>query len=193
MFSLSMIPLIIFVELEAGTLGVNWLLWLLSLFLMNFACGGIGDILSIASKDIDQAINNSSLPVIPSVLVSGFYMGFQDLNIVIKVISYLSVYRFAYQASLLIFFPQEDTSYYKSICTARLGNCFSSSCATRIPSTSPAIDVCDPYNVTVFPEDSIYYNWAIMVLQGIVFKTIASICLVHRFSGFKTKKVDVQV
>ena len=75
-YSLSLVPLIIFVEVEAGTLGVNWFLWLITLYLTNFAGGGVGDIVSIFSDNIDQALSNANLPIVPSLLVSGYYIGY---------------------------------------------------------------------------------------------------------------------
>ena len=72
-----------------------------------------------------------------------------------------------------------------------MGNCFDSSCATPIPATSSLADACDPYKITVFPEDNIIYNWLILILLGIVYRLIASVILVYRFSRFNISKATL--
>ena len=93
----------------------------------------------------------------------------------------------------MIIFPLGDTQYYKDVCRVRPEGCYSSDCAVKVDSESAISDACDPYYVTTFLETSVWYNWAVLVAQGILFRVVTAIILKIKLSNFRIKKEKIIV
>ena len=95
-YMILVFPVMIFVDLDFGDFYLNFFPFTFTLYLTCFSGSGIGDIFSLTTKDIDEAVQLSALPVAPATLLSGYYIGFFDVNIFLKILSYLSTFKFGY-------------------------------------------------------------------------------------------------
>jgi ABC-type multidrug transport system ATPase subunit len=145
----------------------------------RFAAGGIGDLLSLVFKKIE--IINQSFPifVIPLFLVSGFVAQVKTIVIYMVVYSYLSPFRFAFQATMQIEFTSDVVDDYIRNCRVLKPNCpdkNSDACYinySTMPPSFPRIKECNPLTNYDFYEDKYLWNLLILIAQGIFFRIFA--------------------
>ena len=90
--------------------------WLVVVLCCRFAGSGLCDLLCLVLKKIEVVNQAYSLVVIPFILVSGFVANIKTVAVYMKVYSYLSCFRFGFQAAAEIEFAAEVTHIYKSRC-----------------------------------------------------------------------------
>lgn len=186
-----MIPITFLVDVDGGTAKVNFLIHGVTFYLAGFSGGGLGEILSVLSSSVSEATSAATFIVVPISLLSGYFVGFFDLNIAYQILSYLSPYKYGFQAAVSTEWSDSDTTNLRSICKVRVGDCTDFDCATPIPTTSALNDACNPYfNAGDYYENHFTYNWILLIVVGILFRFIAAGILWWRFSPGQMKKVD---
>jgi hypothetical protein len=147
----------------------------LKYFIVYFACylsgSGYADILSIAIRDVTTVNQAIPLLVLPLFIVAGFTVIVKKLNWVLRMFSYISTFRFAFQAGAIIDFDEEEQQRYINSCFVRPPGCSSSSCAEQMLG-NPA---CNPGKLLDFYEDDYWTNVIILFIHAIVFRIIAAI------------------
>lgn len=108
---------------------------------------------------------------VPLLMASGFMARVKDMVFYLIGYSYLSFFRFSFQAGIYIEFDNARVDKFQTLCKIRPIGCFEDSCAI----TSPNNAVCNPFSIYDFYEDSYWWNILFLLLLAVVFRVISSI------------------
>ena len=138
------------------------------------AASGFGDILSYSIQNIELINQLLPIVVVPYFLLSGFTVKVKDTAFYLFYYSYLSFFRFAYQAGIYIEFGDNEQQEYLAACRIKPEGCDEASCAVPMPGNV----ACDPFAVNDFPETNFWVNIGILYFQALLFRLIACIIFV---------------
>ena len=93
----------------------------------------------------------------------------KDLLYPLFIFSYISFFRFSFQAAFYVEFDQKVVGDYLDYCTIRPPGCFSDDCANSRPNDRN----CNPFNNANFVEKGYWINIVILIVQGLVYRVIA--------------------
>ena len=140
----------------------------LILYVEYFAASGFGDILSVALRDIGLVNQAFPLFVVPMFVVSGFLGVIKDAVFYLYWFSFVSFFRFGFQAGIYIEFDEETERRYKEVCTIIKPNCVEN-CVVK----SPNAPQCDPFRTLDFNEEGFWRNTIILAALGVGYRIIA--------------------
>lgn len=141
---------------------------------MYLAASGFGDILSISIRDAQIVIQASPLLVVPLFMLSGFLAVVKDMVFYLFGLSYISFFKFAFQAGAYIEFDDETRQRYIDNCAVRPPGCAESSCTIK----GMKIPNCDPRETLNFIEEGYLLNLLILVGLAVLFRIISLIIFV---------------
>lgn len=128
------------------------------LFFMTYiTAAGFGDILSISIRKIEVIMQTFPLFVVPLFMVSGFIAEVKSMVFYLIGFSYLSFFKFSFQAGIHIEFYQARAEEFQSAC----------------PNTNN--DYCNPFSVYDFYEDTYWLNILFLLIQSVFFRIISSV------------------
>ena len=139
--------------------------------LCYFSASGFGDILAFTIQDIAKI--NQLIPVvaIPFFMLAGVFAKVRDLVFYLLAYSYLSFFRFGYQAGILIEFGDGEREVYLNTCKIRPPGCFENSCIESVPGNQS----CDPFTNNDFIETNFYTNLTYLVAQAVFYRLVAAV------------------
>lgn len=144
----------------------------------KIAAGGMGDLLSLWLKNIEMVNTTFPMTAIPLLLLSGFTANIKTIAWHMKVYSYLSFFRFAFQGIIEIEFEDEVNQRWIDNCRLMKPNCFnkeSPDCYINFRDF-PGMQrppACNPRTYFDFYETKYGYNLLILMAQAIVFRLLA--------------------
>lgn len=147
-----------------------WKYYLL-FFIAYVTSSGFGDILSIAIRKIELIMQTFPLFVVPLFMVSGLIANVKSMVFYLIGYSYLSFFKFAFQAGILIEFDDTRAQEFQNACMVRPSGCSSDSCAI-IPSDKT---ICNPFSVYDFYEDTYWMNIMFLLILAVIFRVISSL------------------
>jgi len=167
--------------------------WVMLFFVIRFAAGGLGDMLSLVLLRIEVVNQSFSLLVIPMMLVSGFIANIKSVIGYMIVYSYISPFRFGFQGAVEIEFTDDVIADYIRNCRI-----FNSECGDKsnpkcyfdfagMPDSVKRPDVCNPrYNLD-FYENAYMWDILILIAIGIFFRIFAVIAAFYFARETNTK------
>jgi hypothetical protein len=142
----------------------------ITFFMTYIAASGFGDILSIGIRDVTLINQAFPLVAVPLFMVSGFLGTVKEMVFYLVGFSYLSFFKFSFQAGVLIEFDDDRVAEFLNECTIRPTGCFDSSCSISTPG-NPA---CNPLSNYDFIEDEFWLNIMYLGIHAIGFRIIAA-------------------
>jgi len=158
-----------FLDLNTGD---NWSLvpmWYLIVVLVYISAMGIGDLISVLLRDIQLANQMFPIFVVPLFLSSGFIGVAKDFTFYLFYYSYISPFRFGFQAAALNQYRNSRREYYMEVCNVRPDGCFSKDCAIKMDNFAG----CDPFNYLDFVETNIWTNIIVLIIQIIFYRLLS--------------------
>lgn len=145
------------------------------LFVTRVSAQGLGDLMSLAIKNIE--IINSMVPVIvvPLFLVCGFLAQVKTIPWHMRIFSYLSFFRFGFQGLVTIQFQDGEKQKYIDACAID---------GTKIPNIQ---GICNPDTIFDFYETSLWLNIVILLILAVLYR-VGAILAIFAFA----KKVHLK-
>lgn len=140
-------------------------------FCVYLAASGFGDILSISIRKIEIVTQAFPLLVVPLFMASGLLAVVKDMVFYMVGLSYISFFKFGFQAGAYIEFDDSTRQSYIDNCIVRPSGCYSSSCAIK----GKTLPVCDPRQTLDFYEDGFMINIYFLLGQAVIYRIIALI------------------
>jgi len=153
--------------------GENWSfvpMWYFILVIVYTAAMGIGDFVSVLLRDIQLANQMFPVFVVPLFLSSGFVGVAKDFVFYLFYYSYISPFRFGFQAASLKQYDNGWREYFMEVCNVRPDGCYSKDCAIKMDN----FPGCDPFNYLDFVETNVWTNVLILSLQIIFFRLLSA-------------------
>lgn len=141
------------------------------IFATYFTGAGFGDVLSIIFRKIQIIVAMFPVFIAPFFMISGFISNVKDMVFYLIGYSYLSIFRFGFQAGILIEFDTARAQEFATTCKVMPDGCSNDSCAIQLTNNSS----CDPFSIYDFYEDTYWWNIAFIFLQAIIYKIISAI------------------
>ena len=145
--------------------------YFITCFLCNVSASGFGDIMAYSIQSIQLCIELFTVVAVPFYLLSGILARLKDVVFYLLAYSYLSFFRFGYQAGIYIEFGEEERQQYLAACRLRPPGCFEDECAVAIPGNI----ACDPFAVNDFYETDFAINLVYLAAQAVIFRVAAAI------------------
>jgi ABC-type multidrug transport system ATPase subunit len=160
--------------------------YVITFTLVKLSAGGMGDALALIFKNI--AIVNQTFPatVVPLFLLSGFAAKIKSIVIYMIIYSYLSFFRFGFQAILDIEFTNDVRASIIQNCRILKKNCNDKEnplCYNNfaaLPAFVQRPPPCNPRTYYDFYETEWYHELLILIAQSIFFRIIC-IIVVYKF------------
>ena len=189
---LLMINWVINIKHDSFVTFVNYIVIFMS---CRFAGMGLGDLLALSLRKIEVINQSFSVLVVPLFLVSGFVANVKSIVIYMIVYSYVSFFRFSFQAGVEIEFDEETSAEYIKGCRLQLNDCRdvdNPKCyktGAELYGANLANSPCNPRANYDFYEKKLLYDILILLAQGIFFRIFAMIALA-KFASEKNLKND---
>ena len=151
--------------------------YLLTLFTAYSAGVGFGDVLTLIARDRSKVNQLLITTVTPFLLTSGMVVVVSTLPKPLFWLSYINLFRFAYQACFYIEFDDQVAEDYLRFCRVRAPGCYSSDCTIA----KPGLPACSPFIIADFVEKDFWVNIYYLLLQVAVFR-VFSVWLFYRWS-----------
>ena len=169
-FILSLVYLLSFwfvIDISRGT--EEFFQWFFICFFSHLAGSGVGDILAFYYQNLTLSTLTYPVVCLVCMMLSGLMARIKDLVFYLYALSYLSFWRFGYQAAIYVEFGDGQREDYIAACMVRPNSCFESGCSVPNPG-NPA---CDVFTINDFPEKSYAASLFILVLQIFLFRIVA--------------------
>lgn len=154
-------------------------------FSVYLSSSGFGDILSLKIRKVSLMIQFLPIVILPLFMFSGFLAVVKEMALPLVMISYLSYFKFAFQAGSYIEFDSETRDYYLLNCRIRKRDCFEDDNSCYIE--YEGLKVCDPWENLNFIEKSYLTNILFLVGQAVVFRIISMVIFSRYTRDFRVK------
>ncbi len=154
-----------------------YLKWMIMFLCVRFSASGVGDVGILIFKNIATFNQGFTIMVIPLFLVSGFIANVKTIAIYMIVYSYLSFFRFGFQAGVQIAFDDGQIEHFRRSCRllTRCGDTDNPDCYAffgNLPDDKQP-QQCNPLTNYDFYEKKYVYDILILIAQGLLLKLIA--------------------
>jgi len=177
----------IFLDINTGD---NWSFvpeWMLTLVLTYIAAMGIGDVLSVALRNVQLAMQLFPIFVAPLFLTSGFVAVVKNMVFYLFLYSYISPFRFGFQSTCLKQYEGGLREHFLEVCTIRPNGCFDKSCAIKQPGNI----ACDPFNSLDFVETSYWLNIGILCIQILAYRLLSAFIFTKLVKDVPMKESEI--
>lgn len=169
--------------------GINsFFMFYLLLMVQYWAASGFGDILAVVFQNLEKISLAVPLAVMPMFMLSGVSVVVKDTAFYLYYYSFLSFFRFGFQAGAYLQFDESERKKYLRECTYLTPICpeGKSPCIVRMPGEK----LCDPYETLDFSEHGFWLNLIILAWLGLLYRYLAFMIFFMKTRKGKIKRID---
>lgn len=155
----------------------------------KFSANGLGDLLSVSIRNLEMVNEVQPLTLVPLFVLNGFTAQTKIIGWHMRIISYLSFFRFAFQGTMVVEFDDETLLEYRQACRLPVlcSDTKNDECFLKVPISNPLNNSCDASVLYDFYENSLWSNIVILIGLAIFYRFFAAIAIVRYAKESNTK------
>ena len=161
------------------------------IYVINMACyfasSGYGTLISMMFSSVEMANQMFPILIVPFFMLSGFTVKLSTVSPYLWVYSFLSIFKYPFQAALLLEYEDADIKRYQANCRLPVRG---SDQTVKVPNGNQ-IPACNPMENYDFVEDSVWLNIVVMLVLAFASRILAYVLFVLKTKNKKAVKSPI--